>query len=128
MKHEQLHETHHRRLAYVYIRQSSVHQVEHHTESQRRQRELVERAVVLGWSNEQVKLIDEDLGRSGSRSQRRTGFDALLADVAMGLVGIVLALDVSRISRGNRAWYHLLDICSTSARHLRDHPYAYRRW
>ena len=112
MKHEQLHETHHRRLAYVYIRQSSVHQVEHHTESQRRQRELVERAVVLGWSNEQVKLIDEDLGRSGSRSQRRTGFDALLADVAMGLVGIVLALDVSRISRGNRAWYHLLDICA----------------
>jgi len=57
MKHEQLNETHHSRLAYVYIRQSSVHQVEHHTESQRRQRGLVERAVALGWPNEQVQVF-----------------------------------------------------------------------
>ncbi len=112
MNREQLTNTHHSRLAYVYIRQSSLHQVQHHTESQRRQRELVERAVELGWPDEQVKLIDEDLGRSGSRSERRAGFEKVLSDVALGLVGIVLALDVSRMSRDNRTWYHLLDICA----------------
>ena len=82
--------------------------------SQRRQRELMQRAVELGWSGERVKLIDEDLGRSAARSERRSGFEKLLAEVAMGLVGIVFALEVSRMSRGNRAWYHLLDICAVT--------------
>lgn len=109
---DQLSSAHHARLAYVYIRQSSIHQVLHHLESQRRQRALVERAVQLGWMPERVQVLDEDLGQSGARSQRRSGFERLLAAVAVGEVGIIFSLEVSRISRGNRNWYHLLDICA----------------
>ena len=125
MNHDQLRDTHRARLAYVYIRQSSAHQVQHHTESQRRQRDLMQRAVELGWSGERVKLIDEDLGRSGGRSERRSGFEKLLADVAMGLVGIVFALEVSRMSRGNRAWYHLLDVCAVTHTLIADDDALY---
>jgi excisionase family DNA binding protein len=109
---DQLASTHHARLAYVYIRQSSLHQVLHHLESQRRQRALVARAVQLGWAPERVQVLDEDLGQSGARDQRRSGFERLLAAVAVGEVGIIFSLEVSRISRGNRNWYHLLDICA----------------
>ena len=109
---DQLCSAHRARLAYVYIRQSSLHQVLHHLESQRRQRALVERAVQLGWMPERVQVLDEDLGQSGARSQRRSGFERLLAAVAVGEVGIIFSLEVSRISRGNRDWYHLLDICA----------------
>lgn len=112
MNRDKLSDAHRSRLAYVYIRQSSLHQVEHHRESQRRQRGLLERALELGFAREQVKVIDEDLGHSGARSERRSGFEKLLAEVALGSVGVVLALEVSRMSRGNRAWYHLLDICA----------------
>jgi DNA invertase Pin-like site-specific DNA recombinase len=85
MNPEQISSTHRARVAYVYIRQSSVQQVLHHQESQRRQRALVERAVQLGWARERVQLLDEDLGRSGARTQRRSGFERLLAAVALGL-------------------------------------------
>lgn len=112
MNPEQLLSAHHARLAYVYIRQSSLQQVLHHVESQRRQRSLVERAVQLGWKPERVQLLDEDLGRSGGRAQRRSGFERLLSAVALGEVGIIFSLEVSRISRDNRNWYHLLDICA----------------
>ncbi|MGH8634927.1 MAG: helix-turn-helix domain-containing protein [Burkholderiales bacterium] len=112
MNPEQLCAEHHARLAYVYIRQSSLQQVLHHTESQRRQRALVERAVQLGWRPERVQVLDEDLGRSGARTQRRSGFERLLSAVAVGEVGIIFALEASRISRDNRNWYHLLDICA----------------
>ncbi len=101
---EQISSAHHARLAYVYIRQSSLQQVLHHLESQRRQRALVERAVQLGWMPERVQVLDEDLGQSGARSQRRSGFEHLLAAVAVGEVGIIFSLEVSRISRGNRNW------------------------
>ena len=111
---EQLRGEHHARLAYVYIRQSSLQQVLHHTESQRRQRALVERAVQLGWRPERVQVLDEDLGRSGTRTQRRSGFERLLSAVALGEVGIIFALEASRISRDNRNWYHLLDILARS--------------
>jgi hypothetical protein len=82
-----------------------------------RQRALVERAVQLGWARERAQLLDEDLGRSGARTQRRSGFERLLSAVALGEVGIILALEVSRISRDNRNWY-------PSARYLRHHPVA----
>lgn len=112
MSPEQLLSTHRTRLAYVYIRQSSLQQVLHNLESQRRQRSLVERAVQLGWKPERVQLLDEDLGRSGARTQQRSGFERLLSAVALGEVGIIFSLEVSRISRDNRNWYHLLDICA----------------
>lgn len=112
---------HHRsRVAYVYVRQSSLHQVRKHTESGRRQHDLGERAVALGWSKERVVVLDDDLGRSAARSQRRPGFERLVAEVALGRVGLVLALDVSRMSRGNRDWYHLLDVCAVTSTLIAD--------
>ena len=74
----------------------------------------MQRAVALGWQDEQVVLIDEDLGQSAARCAQRSGFDKLIGEVAVGRVGLVLSLEVSRISRTNRSWYHLLDICAVT--------------
>ena len=114
MNGDQIRPEHVARLAYVYIRQSSMQQVRHHTESQHRQRQLVERAVALGWSETQVMVIDEDLGQSADGTGQRSGFERLIGEVAVGRVGVILSLEVSRISRANRNWYHLLDICAVT--------------
>jgi DNA invertase Pin-like site-specific DNA recombinase len=103
---------HRQRGAFVYVRQSSSAQVEHNRESTERQYALVDRAVELGWHREQVSVVDEDLGVSGSGSAQRSGFARLIAAVAMRLVGIVLGLEVSRLARNNADWYHLLDLCA----------------
>ena len=95
----------------VYLRQSTATQVEHHRESTARQYALVDRAVELGWRREQVTVIDQDLGLSGASTTHRTGFAQLIADVALGHVGIVLSLEVSRLARHNADWYRLLDLC-----------------
>lgn len=105
-------EAHRSRQAMVYVRQSSAHQVVHHRESQRRQRNFVRRATELGWPRERVQTIDEDQGRSGSRSGKRSGFEEMVAMTALGKIGIILALEVARLARGNRDWYQLLDVCS----------------
>ncbi len=102
------------RRAYVYIRQSTTAQVEHNRESTERQYRLVERAVSLGWRNDQVTVIDEDLGVSGGGLVERTGFTRLTSDVALGHVGIVLGLEVSRLARNNADWYRLLDLCGVT--------------
>lgn len=103
---------HTQRGAFVYVRQSTPAQVEHNRESTERQYALVDRAVELGWSREQVSVVDEDLGLSGSGTDKRCGFARLIAAVAMRLVGIVLGLEVSRLARNNADWYHLLDLCA----------------
>ncbi len=103
---------HRQRGAFVYVRQSSSAQVEHNRESTERQYALVDRAVELGWTREQVSVVDEDLGLSGSGTDKRSGFARLIAAVAMRLVGIVLGLEVSRLARNNADWYHLLDLCA----------------
>lgn len=105
---------HLRRRACVYIRQSTSAQVEHNRESTDRQYRLVERAVALGWRNDQVTVIDEDLGVSGGGLVERTGFARLTSDVALGHVGIVLGLEVSRLARNNADWYRLLDLCGVT--------------
>ncbi len=102
---------HVRRGAFVYVRQSTTTQVEHHRESTQRQYALVERAGALGWTSEQITVIDEDLGLSGSTTQGRSGFARMTAEVALGHVGIVLGLEVSRLARNNADWYRLLDLC-----------------
>src|SRR3974390_1218465 len=101
---------HLRRCAIVYVRQSST-QVEHNRESTARQYDLAERAASLGWRPDQVKVIDEDLGISGSGLSERTGFARMTAEVGLGQVGIVLGLEVSRLARNNADWYRLLDLC-----------------
>ncbi|MGY4601467.1 DNA invertase Pin-like site-specific DNA recombinase [Bradyrhizobium sp. GM22.5] len=83
---------HLRRCAIVYVRQSSTTQVEHNRESTARQYELAERAARLGWQRDRVKVIDEDLGISGSGLSERTGFARMTAEVGLGQVGIVLGL------------------------------------
>ncbi len=103
--------SHTQRAAFVYIRQSSPSQVEYNRESTARQYALVEKACVLGWAKEQVIVIDQDLGLSGSGSVKRSGFAHMTAEVALGHVGIVLGLEVSRLARNNADWYRLLDLC-----------------
>ena len=107
-------QTHLARCAYVYIRQSTAGQVERNRESTDRQYKLAGRAVALGWSPQQVKIVDEDLGRSGQTTTSRNGFALMTADVALGRVGLILSLEVSRVARNNADWYQLLDLCSVT--------------
>jgi DNA invertase Pin-like site-specific DNA recombinase len=100
------------KMAYVYIRQSSLMQVTRHGESTELQYSLVERAVQLGWPRERVEIIDEDLGKSGADAFRRGGFQYLLAEISLARAGLVLSYDASRLARNNRDWYQLLEVCS----------------
>ncbi len=102
--------SHLRRGAVVYLRQSTLTQVERNRESTARQYNLVERAVGLGWPHPRVTVIDADLGVSGASTAGRCGFAELTAQVGLGEVGIVLALEVSRLARNNADWYRLLDL------------------
>ena len=102
---------HRSRKAAIYIRQSTLTQVAENLESQRRQYGLVERAAELGWRRSDILVIDDDLGVSGS-GITRTGFDRLVAEVGLGHIGAVFAIEVSRLARNNRDWYHLLDLCA----------------
>jgi DNA invertase Pin-like site-specific DNA recombinase len=106
--------SHLRRAAFVYLRQSSQAQVERNVESTARQYALVERAIELGFAREQVVVIDEDLGISGSGLSDRSGFARLAAEVALGHAGLVLGLEVSRLARNNADWYRLLDLCGVT--------------
>lgn len=103
---------HLRRAAYVYVRQSTMAQVERNTESLERQYELVDRAVALGWAAGEVVVVDRDLGVSAKSTDGREGFERLVADVGLGKVGIVLGIEVSRLARRNADWYQLLDLCA----------------
>jgi DNA invertase Pin-like site-specific DNA recombinase len=107
-------EAHLRRAAYIYIRQSTATQVLVNRESTDRQYQLSERAVQLGWSKTQIKVIDEDLAQSGSGVVLRHGFAQMTNEVALGQVGIILCLEASRVARNNTEWYRLLDLCSVT--------------
>ncbi len=102
--------SHLRRPAVVYVRQSSLAQVERNVESTALQYNLASRAVELGWPKSAIRVIDDDLGVSGASTTGRSGFADLAAKVGLGEVGIVLALDVSRLARNNSDWYRLLDL------------------
>src|SRR5437660_3709980 len=110
MDNSKVQSTHTRRAAVVYIRQSHPSQVENNRESTARQYALVEKAIALGWAQSQVTTIDEDLGVSGKVFVKRSRFDHLNAEVALGRVGILLGLEVSRLARSNADWYRLLDM------------------
>lgn len=117
-------ESHHlERGAYVYVRQSTPHQVRNHLEGKERQYALAERAKQLGFAT--VVVIDEDLGRSGSGTQERPGFGRLLASVCQGLAGAVFALEASRLARNNRDWHHLVDLCALTETLLIDSDGVY---
>jgi len=96
------------RKAYVYVRQSTLHQVENHLESQRRQYEFAERAIDLGWPRERIVVVDEDQGKSGARANARRGFGRLVTAVGLGEVGIVMSLEASRLARNSPDWHNLI--------------------
>src|SRR5437867_7071062 len=102
--------SHRSRAAVIYVRQSTLAQLERNTESTARQYDLVNRARQLGWPREAIRVVDADLGVSGSVLGQREGFESLVAEVALGQVGIILALEASRLARDNAAWYRLLDL------------------
>ena len=101
---------HLRRSAVIYVRQPALIQVEHNRESTMRQYDLVSRAGALGWPAAAITVIDADLGISGSGKAARAGFATLTEQVALGQVGLVLSLEVSRLARNNTDWYRLLDL------------------
>ena len=116
---------HLRRQAVVYVRQLTPHQVRGNRESTARQYALADRARALGWSAVDVQTIDEDQGRSGSRSDHRDGFKRLLAEIGAGQVGLVLALEASRLARSSADWHRLVEICGITKTLLADESAIY---
>jgi DNA invertase Pin-like site-specific DNA recombinase len=106
--------SHRDRVAYLYVRQSTLRQVLNNTESAERQYALRERAVALGWPAERIVVIDQDQAHSGASAADREGFQRLVAEVGMGRAGIVLGLEVSRLARNSADWHRLLEICAMS--------------
>jgi len=106
-------QAHHRqKMAYVYLRQSTMAQVHHHQESTSRQYALKDRARELGWLPDQIRVLDADLGLSGAQMNARQDFKTVVADVSLDKVGAVFALEVSRLSRSCSDWHRLLEICA----------------
>jgi DNA invertase Pin-like site-specific DNA recombinase/transposase-like protein len=99
------------RLAIVYVRQSTPQQVLENRESRERQYALAQFAQRLGWPEERVVIVDEDQGQSGKLADNRSGFQRLMTEVSLNHVGIVLGLELSRLSRSNTEWHHLIDVC-----------------
>jgi excisionase family DNA binding protein len=113
---------HRARRACVYVRQSTPDQVRHNLESQHRQYALVDHARALGWQD--IDVIDEDLGISGSGT-RRPGFERLLRALCDGQVGAVFSIEASRLARNGRDWHTLLEFCSVVGTLLIDAEAVY---
>jgi hypothetical protein len=105
-------EEQHSKPADIYVRQSTLAQVRHHQESTERQYALRQKATELGWSESSIRILDRDLGISGAHTTGRTDFKTLVADVSMGQVGAVFALEASRPARSNADWHRLLELCA----------------
>jgi len=114
MRENKIQKHHLNRNAYIYIRQSTLKQISENTESTKRQYNLKSRAIALGWAENNVVVIDEDLGISGSGKVDRSGFKQLMMEVSMGNAGTVIGLEISRLSRNSSDWHRLLEICVLS--------------
>lgn len=104
--------SHVERATYIYVRQSTMHQVVQNTESSERQYGLQQRAVALGWPVERVYIIDSDVGQSGASAADRAGFQELVTEVSLGRAGLVAGLEVSRLARNSADWQRLLELCA----------------
>lgn len=116
---------HLRRQAVVYVRQSTVQQVRGNRESAARQYALADRAKALGWPAAAVRTIDDDQGHSAARPDQRDGFKTLLAEIGAGQVGVVLALEASRLARSSVDWHRLVEICVVTKTLLADESAVY---
>ncbi len=105
---------HRRRDAVIYVRQSTLAQTQENTESLALQYELRRHAAGLGWGEQQITVIDEDLAHSAASTSGRLGFTDLVAAVGLGRVGIIVGREVSRLARNNTDWYQVLDLCSVT--------------
>ncbi|MCP5022359.1 MAG: recombinase family protein [bacterium] len=124
-QHPKISAEHLSRAAYIYIRQSTLHQVSEHQESQALQYQLSQRAEELGWHPDQIVVIDEDLGKSGISSRERYGFQRLYTAVGLGEVGLILVTNVSRLARNCGDWYQLLDSAAANEALVSDSDGVY---
>ena len=113
------------RQACIYIRQSTLAQVRFNQESTDRQYNLMNKARSLGWSQEQIRVLDRDLGKSGAAASTRTDFKTLVGDVAMGQVGAIFSLEASRLARSNQDWHRLLELCAITGTVVIDEDGVY---
>ncbi len=111
---------HLKRDAYLYVRQSTLRQVAENGESTQRQYALRHRAIAAGWPAERVRVIDRDLGKSGSTAAARDGFQELVSEVALAKAGIVMGLEVSRLARNSADWHRLIELCALTATLILD--------
>jgi len=113
------------KLACVYLRQSTMGQVRLHQESTQRQYALREKAEQLGWPPSRIRVLDRDLGQSGTQMNQREDFKLLVAEVSMQRVGAVLALEASRLSRSCADWHRLLELCALTGTLIVDEDGIY---
>jgi DNA invertase Pin-like site-specific DNA recombinase len=113
------------RDAYLYIRQSTPRQVLENPESTQRQYALRDRAVALGWPLERIHILDCDLGKSGSQSVGRDGFQKLVSEVALRKAGLVMGLEVSRLARNSADWHRLIELSSLAGALILDEDGIY---
>ena len=113
------------RQACIYIRQSTMGQVRFNQESTERQYNLKSKAESLGWKGEQIRILDRDLGQSGSATTNREDFKALVGEVAMGRVGAIFSLEASRLARSNQDWHRLLELCAITSTLVIDEDGCY---
>ena len=123
--HQKVKGTHLKRAAYLYIRQSTLRQVFENVESTKRQYALRQHAVALGWQQDQIIVIDSDLGQSGASAADREGFQRLVTEVSLGRAGIVLGLEVSRLARNSMDWHRLVEICALADTLILDEDGVY---
>ena len=116
---------HLQKTAYVYIRQSSMGQVRHHRESTERQYALKSKALALEWKEDRIRVLDGDLGRSGTSMVDRADFKTIVTEVSLGRVGAVIALEASRLARSNADWHRLIEICGITGALIVDEDGCY---
>ena len=113
------------RKAFLYIRQSTLRQIQENTESIKRQYALREKLIAMGWDESRIEVIDSDLGQSGSGSDERHGFQHLVSEVSLGRAGIIAGIEVSRLSRSSSDWNRLLQISALSDTLIMDEDGVY---
>jgi DNA invertase Pin-like site-specific DNA recombinase len=116
---------HRDRVAVVYVRQSTPQQVKDHKESGALQYGLVRLATDLGWSRDRVEVIDDDQGQTAQSAEGRLGFQRLLAEISLDHVGLIVGIEMSRLARSCKDWYHLLEACSLFGTILADQDGVY---
>ena len=118
-------EQHLQKPAYIYVRQSTIAQVRFHQESTERQYALRGKALELGWTDASIRTLDGDLGISGAQMGGREDFKSLVADVSMGKVGAVFALEASRLARSSLDWHRLIELCALTGTLVIDEDGCY---